>query len=363
MSRPIRQVAVILLLVQLTACASLHALRPDVTKQIDEWIAENEYAKAIGTIEAIGPRREQYQQLQARLPEIRRRAERYETQLVRESLRLAADRRWQEALDVIDLGLERVPDADRLRTTREQVVSERDDYLATLDTRLLISKAEQLVRDLPVRNEIVGIIPRDRDARQARERAQSEAATVAEALLSRGKQARLQREDYLALRCLRLSIKLSPSDEARAALAELEGSRRRNEGAARAAHRHRLAKEKATQRDALITAYKSAFANGDLANARRELDAAATLAPADREILSLESELRLAIDEQVQEGIELGRRRYIVGDIQGALETWTPLLELDPDNKKLQEHIDRARRVLRNLKELEEREPTIKLPG
>ena len=363
MNRHLSPIIGALLLLQLTACASLHALRPDVTEQVDRWIEENEYARAVATIEAMSPQREQYQQLRARLPEIHRRAERYESQLVSESLRLASEQRWQEALDVIDLGLERVPEPDRLKAAREQVASERNQYLATLETRLLISKAEQLVRDLPVHREIAGIVPRNRSARSAYERAERDASNVAESLLTCGRDARAQRENYLALRCLRLSVKLAPSDEARATLAEVESATRRNEGAARAARRQRLAKEKTIQRDALITAYKSAFSTGDLANARRELEAAATIAPADREILSLESELRLAIEEEVQQGIERGRKRYILGDIQGALETWTPLLELDPNNKKLQEHIDRAQRVLRNLKQLEEREPTVRIPG
>lgn len=363
MSPRIPRLAGAFLLLQLTACASLHALRPDITEQVDEWVVEHEYARAIATIEAVSPKREHYQQLQARLPEIRRRAERYESELVQEALRLATEQHWQEALDVIDLGLERVPDGERLQATRDQVLSERDDYLATLNTRLLINHAEQLIRDIPVRNEIAEIVPRDHTARSARDDAQRDAATVAEKLLACGRRAREQSENYLALRCLRLSVELAPSDDARAALAEVESTARRREGAVQAKRRQRLAKEKEAQRDALISAYKIAFAKGDLTSARRDLEAAAALAPADREILSLESELTLAIDEQVQEGIERGRRRYILGDIQGALETWTPLLELDPGNKKLQEHIDRAQRVLRNLKELEEREPTIKLPG
>jgi hypothetical protein len=352
-----------LLLAQLTACASLHALRPDLDRQIDAWVERHEYATAVATIQEVSPKREDYQALQGRLPEIRRAAAHYETRLADEALRLAAEQQWQAALDVIELGLDRVPDGDSLRKTREQVLVERDAYLKTLETRLLISRAEQLARDLPLRTEIAEAVPEDRQARSARTRAAREASQIAGRLLDCGEQARARQETYLALRCLRLAVRLEPDGPARATLAEVERGARRAEGKARTAKRQRLEKRQARERDTLVAAYKDAFATGDLARARRNLEAAAELAPADREILSLESQLRLAIEEQLEIGIEQGRRRYIVGDVQGALETWTPLLELDPNHKQLQDHIDRAERVLRNLRELEEREPTIKLPG
>jgi hypothetical protein len=51
-----------------------------------------------------------------------------------------------------------------------------------------------------------------------------------------------------------------------------------------------------------------------------------------------------------------------VGDIAGALEVWLPLLRVDPGHAELNRRVERAQRVLRNLRAIETRPPTVPLP-
>jgi len=60
------------------------------------------------------------------------------------------------------------------------------------------------------------------------------------------------------------------------------------------------------------------------------------------------------IRENVNQGIELGRKLYSQGQVEQALAVWNKLRDLDPDNENLLSHIDRAERVLEKVKKLRE---------
>ena len=66
--------------------------------------------------------------------------------------------------------------------------------------------------------------------------------------------------------------------------------------------------------------------------------------------------LRKELDKRYRQGIDqkiaAGRKLYSNGKIQEALDVWNSLLEINPDNQKLQGHIDRAERVLKKLQRL-----------
>lgn len=348
------------MLLALSGCASLEAMRSDIGPRVDRWAAEHEYERALDTIARVDPKHPEYAALHARIPQLEKEAANYAQRVIARAEKLAAEEKWQAALDTYEHGLDKLPGNLALREARDRFLRERDERIEYLELRLLISRGQQLVRELPVRHEIVQTTPNDRSARQALARMERESQDVAEALLAQGRAALEAGDAYLAQRCLILASNLSQTDEIRDALAE----------ARKSAPKQKPPKEGTAARrpvpadrgsEALGDA-RSALEEHDLLTARDLLQEAAALQPDDPRVTALQKKLDATIRTEVDTGIERGRRLYSLGNIEGALAVWTPLTQLDPDNRQLNEHIERAKRVLANLRELESKEPSIKLP-
>ena len=68
-------------------------------------------------------------------------------------------------------------------------------------------------------------------------------------------------------------------------------------------------------------------------------------------------QLKVAIDDTIEEGMEASRRLYSQGRFEEALAGWRALLVLDPENEALKAHVARAERVLAKLRALNEKQP------
>lgn len=377
MSRALLRALLPVLLAALAGgCAGLHALRPDVNALVDRWVAEHEYRKALETIAEVKPEHPQYALLRTRIPEIRRRIEVYQHEVVAQAWVLASQDKWGESLKLYDRALKQVPDGLFLRTAREQFLRERDAFVRDLELRLLISRARQLARDLPVYRQKAAALPEKHAPRIELARLEREAQRLAEALLDCGRQALKDHDSYLAQRCLGLADQLAPSEATRESLAaarrpaDTAGNASAREGggqppsaaAQREKQRQELARRREQRSAQLVAGYRSAVANGDLLTARDLLEEAAVLTPGSEEVRKLQQALDEAIDREVQAGITEGRRRYTQGDVEGALTVWVPLQRLAPEHPQLNDYIARARRVLQNLRRIEGREPSIRLP-
>ena len=68
--------------------------------------------------------------------------------------------------------------------------------------------------------------------------------------------------------------------------------------------------------------------------------------------LQLIAKLKKHLEDGEKQRFEAARNLYSKGKTQEALSIWLELKELNPDNAKLQSHIERAEKVLIKLKKL-----------
>jgi len=68
--------------------------------------------------------------------------------------------------------------------------------------------------------------------------------------------------------------------------------------------------------------------------------------------LELAEKLKERLNAGVKQRFEAARSLYSKGKIQEALSIWLELKELEPENIKLQSHINRAEKILTKLKKL-----------
>lgn len=356
-------VLLLALAAQLAGCTLYHAIRPDVAQQVDTWRQENEYGRALETIAAVRPAHPDYVQLQARVPEIEREAEAFEDATIDEGRALIKENRWQEALARYDRGIEKLAGSERLSKARADCLARRDRYVQGLRTQALLRRGEWLVREAPLQEEIFGANPDDAQARRDMDLVTREVDATSHGLYRCGEGALARGVPDLAVNCLALAQRLKPSASTESALARAKQQQTERNQALRLKAQRKLKQKQALKVQGLLSAYELAFSGGDLLQARKALAELQAAQPGSDTVEALEAQFQAAVAERVGRGMEESRRLYSQGKIQQALDNWTALSRLDPENGELIANIARAEKVLAKLRELNEKQPNPRLPG
>ncbi len=349
----------------LAACfPAAQNLRGERTDQLDHWVAEEEYGKALKRIDRVSPKDPAYPSLQERRAEILRLADKYEQALVKEARKLKRSEKWQEAFDLYEQGLSKLPNSERIQKARDEFLTERATRVEALRVEALISKGDWLNRDFRLRKKTVAIVPEDRRARKDLKRTTRELEETSKQLYVCGQRAWERGDNELALRCLSLAEKLRPTSSVKDALVRVKKEQSKRKAKKRRATRKKKEKSDADMARKFLDEYEEAFEQGDLLRAREALAKSKSLQPSNERVEQLEKELELSIANRVKRGMEESRRVYSQGKIQQALDNWRYLSKLDPDNEDIKVHIARAERVLAKVRELSEKQsPASSLKG
>ncbi|MDJ0891504.1 MAG: hypothetical protein QNK18_09980 [Gammaproteobacteria bacterium] len=338
-------------------CVPDQMLVKDVPKQVDRWVAEEEYGKALKLIERVDPDDPQYASLREQRKEILRLADKYEQAVLREGRRLTQNGQWQQADELYTAGMEKLPDSERIAKARAAFVARRAEHVRSLRTEVLINKGNWLARELPLQNQILTALPDDAQAKKSLKRAKREVETTSAGLYLCGQRALDSRNNKLAVQCLALAEQLTPNTSVKDALARAEKEQQKKKAKTRRARRKKQEQFEADKARRLFDAYQDAYKADDLLTARNALAELKTVEPKSDKVEQLGLELEDAIGERLKRGMEESRRLYSQGKIQQALDNWRDLSKLDPENEDLKAHIARAERVLAKLRELSEKQP------
>ncbi len=334
----------------------------DLPKQVDRWVAEEKYGKAIKAIDEVQPDDPQYASVQEQRKEVLRLAEKYEKGVIRDGRRLTREEQWQEAFELYEEGTAKLPDSERIVRARADFLARRAEHVTSVRTEVLINKGNWLARELPLQQEILTTLPDDEKARKGLKRAQRTLDDTSAALYLCGQRALDSRDNALAVRCLALAEQLTPTTSVKDALARAEKEQRKKKAKTRRARRKKQEQSEANKARKLLDEYEEAYEANDLIKARIVLAELKAVEPKNNKVEQLETELEGAIGETVKRGMEESRRLYSQGRIQQALDNWEALSKLDPENEEIKTHIARAERVLAKLRELSEKQPDAKVP-
>lgn len=352
------RLAVSLALLGLSGCANYYAMRWDTAELVDQWVAQQEYGKALETLHNVSPSRKDYPQLRAKLAEVTVKAKRYEEAVIAKSNALQESRHWADADQTYRIALDHLPDSPALNAAYRAFTARRAAELAQLRTQLLLNEGRALAAARPVHNEIQSILPEDADAAQRVTEDAARSETLARQLKRAGEQALSANDLPLAEATLTLARTLHPTPALQPALDRLAAAQARQlkEEERKRQHEHQAERER--QAGAALKRFKKCYRTQDWLCARDALQEVAKLQPDHRELPALQQKLKQRTDTQIKQGMEQGRRLYSQGNIQGALDTWKALQPLDPDNPDLAAHIVRAQRVLEKMQELSDKPPT-----
>lgn len=339
----------------LSGCAFLHSLDRDLDKQVDIWVEQHEYTRALDALRLVSKTHPKYALLVKKQAEVTKAANVYEKNKLKEANDFIARQQWHDAEKSLNESLEKLPDSERLQASYHDFIQQRAQYLKSLYYQLYINKAEWLVKNKDVNQELARAMPTDRDTKKAITQHQQEVQHVYQQLLVCGIEGMNINDLDLAEQCFLLANELQPSDKIKTTIADIQNKLAKLEQKKTVilSKRGKYLLDKAQQE----------MQAGKLKNARNVYN---SIPAADKRhglVRAYKQEMDNRIQSNVSEGIELGRKLYSQGEVERALAVWYDLRELAPDNEHLISHIDRAERVLKKVKRLRKKDSAVIPPS
>lgn len=344
-----RFVNISVLLWMLSGCATTSLMtQQSPSSQIDTWLAQQEYEKALNAIEAIPAEHAEYPQVRARKTEVEKLARRYEEESSAEVWKLQDRGDWAAAIERLDEALDKMPKSSRLAEDKTRLYAEQEKQENIIAYQQRRARAQWLVKQLELQRDMVRVSANGMLEKWTLSRLESDAEGLANELTDDALVAQADGRITQARSDLNLALKLHAVARAEEALAAMEKSSKQQ-----ARKRQVSAKSKKENELAeLGQKYASAMADENWQQAR---DAARTLlkkAPANKEykenLARVEQRVAEAVDELYAQGVAL----YSRGEYEQAAGKWRAALELDPGHEPSRENLMRAERVIKRLERL-----------
>jgi len=338
----------------LHGCAFIQARDSNLPQQIDQWVAADEYAKALNTLKYVAKSHKHYALLMNKKRRILLQAKEFENNSHAMAQTAEKNLQWNKANNIYENALNKLPENSFLQTEYRDFIKRRDDYLENLEFKLSISKGSWLIESRPIQKTIIAANPannraenRYRDAVQEMDETAKDLLRCTEVAIQAGRSA-------LAETCLQTASELSPTYIDKTKLKKLRAQLAKT-------HQKRITRQSNRTRE-LINELKQGYSHDNLQRAQRHLSTIRESDMKNSESKKLTAQLSTLFKKGLANRIESGRRLYSDGKIQDALSIWIPLQSIAPDNAKLEEHIKRAKRVLAKVKKLSDNPATIKGP-
>ena len=380
MRTSLRNIAMVALAL-LQGCTIPSFLRPPTINEINELVARQEFGEALRELQDIPethPERESFRALEA---EVQGLADEYAWAMISRSEAIEEEGDWTSAIAMLVEARQKYPTSEEINTAEQNMRQRQTLLLNDVDDRLALLRAERLLQELPLRQEIARVDPYNLAARRQVVLIQDELASIVERLCIAGEEAlkegdhfsaegyiiiaarieqtprveaameQLREENERRAAAEREEIRLLEAAEAQVATIE-EGDRRREEAARIRAARERRQREV----DQRLDEAREALDQQQLLEARRLVNEAAILAPNSPEVADVQGQLDQRIVRQVDILLRRGNELYTNGHFEQAKQIWETARELDQENDTVRSHIERVDRVLATLRELQARQ-------
>jgi tetratricopeptide (TPR) repeat protein len=372
----------------LCGCTVPSFLRPPTIDELNELVARQEFGEALRELQDIPethPERDNYRALEAEVQDL---ADEYARSMIARSEAIIEEEGdWTSAIAMLVEARRKYPTSEEIDTAEQNMRQRQTMLLNDVDDRLVLLRAERLLQELPLRQEIARVDPYHLAGRRQVAAIQTELAGIVERLSTAGEEALLNGDYFTAEGYIIVAARIERTPRVQAALDQIqreyerramaeqeeirlleeaeaqvvnirEDDRRREETARIRAERERRQREV----DQHLNEARDALDQQQLLEARRLLDEAAILSPDSPEVAEIREELNQRIVRQVEIQLERGNDLYTNGHYEQAKQIWEVTLELDPDNSTVGSQLDTVRsnlervdRVLASLRDLQTR--------
>lgn len=329
-------------LLLLSGC-SLLPTSSDPAQRIDAALSEHRYATALAIIDGAEATQSDYSALQARRDEVARASQRYRDEVLREARRLADNEQWWEAHALLMRAAPLVLESEPIDALGEQLREQEAAALRERLTRWYLALGQALLNSGQVDQALAPFDTPEADIAATEWRRLHHRTTTA--LTELGHFYAEQRQWEAALRTLEMAQRLSPDQPPPQALASarqaIDSAHSRQQTAREEAHR-----KKAQE---LVARYQDSESLDDLLAARTFL-----LRYPDQDLEPLRQRVDRWCQQRFADAMARGEALYARGEYRTAYRLWKQVVPLEPDNTELNSKLERSRRVLENLRTLDE---------
>lgn len=343
------------MLATMAGCAQFSIRQPVTPDQINAWLVEQQYGKALTALDHLPADYPRRAQLLALRPQVQERARSYENStlaLVRDQ---ADDEEFGAALSQLRVARHNYPQSAALAAEEQQLLPLQQNALHELNDRLLIVRTQHLFDELSLQQRVAHIDP-DFPATRVQD-IHARLNRAAGALLECGQRAMRAGKLQRAEQCLTLAQRIQDTQIGRTALASLEQQQSERKKITRTRQQRSQDKLRRQQLEQLLTSANQALARDDLPAARQALSDALAIDSDNSDAIALRATIDSAINARVEVALRKGNQLYRSGNIEQAQRVWNEGLQLDPDHPQLRANVERAARVLQNLQAIKQQTP------
>ena len=359
---------------QMTGCASLVTSRGNANDRIEYWLSQQEYGKALAVVADLkgspSPASNNLREIQEK---INAQIATYEQQVMAKAESAVAANDWGAAFDLYREALSRVPDSQRLQQGQRRLLQRHAEYLDKLELERLIAKGEWTLKDLEVSRLAGASNSGGWLGRYLLSRKLASAHELALEMEEHGKHALERKDQTLARRILTVAWSLlnaiqRPTLETRLQERIEEETRILGEQQ-RAAETHsttqrtpseqpsengRSATNSQEQKDTklLMADLRKAGREKNLVEAQKLMSELERRGVETQEFRTLSRQIASDVAKHAKHLIEIGATHYSQQRYQEAMDVWKQAHALDPDNEQLNARIKRVTRVLEKLQDL-----------
>ncbi|MDZ7662380.1 hypothetical protein [Thiohalophilus sp.] len=350
----LRVVSVIALSLLLSNCAYLHSFDANLPEKIDQWVEEEKYQKALNTLEHVKPDNDNYALLMRKKEQILHLADKLEQETIASANRLVARNEWHKASQLYEETLKKIPEHEKLRQSHAGFLDKRQAYLEDLELRLLIKKGAWLGNSSDLYRQIKNTVPGNYQTVSGIRDYERDRQQALQALIECAQTASAADKLDLTRTCLTLAQRIDSrvQDDPRLASARKKISRAKEASL-------RQYKQQTTD---LLANLRKGYSLDNLQRSHDHLKNSNDFSTLDSEALDLLDDLDKHLKTGIEQRMESARRLYSAGKIEHALKIWESLQTIAPDNQKLEAYIERAHRVLKKLRQLQEKGSVIPYP-
>lgn len=263
----------------------------------------------------------------------------YEKSVVEKAVERANRGRWTEAFEILDDGLDHWDDSPAIVDAMNQLKAREARLYRRLHAKLLLAEADWITSRRAQTEELSRLHRRDaRRLAVSWDRRTEDLAEHLEKLAERF----IKAEDWNGARNLLLAAGEVSGKDLSARIVAVEERMPPPE------ERRDVSGELKARAGQLLAEYEKSGDMSDLVAARKHIFGHNSQGQLDTYAAQLEDISR----RRFEQGVIAGDQLYAAGRYQEARDTWQAVLELYPDNAELQKKLERANKVLENLRAL-----------
>ena len=332
----------IVLALSLSGCSLIYSYSDNLPQRVDQWIIDNKYNVALNTISYIKPSHKNYRILQKKKKIIQEKMVAYENIAIKKSTKLSTQGEWIKAFKLIDESSKNLLDKKNINKHRAILLSKRNKLIASYENNILYDQAKNLVDKMPLYEKINKTV-------SSSERNQLDIVAFNDARhetsLRLAQRCEQQYKNALyddALTTIDFALKLNPEKEVVSRLKIIKVRVKAELKLLEASHLNKI--------KTLLGKLSQGYSHLILKEAKETI--AWLKKNKIKSHLVLAKKLTERLNAGVKQRFEAARSLYSKGKTQEALSIWLELKELEPENIKLQSHIERAEKILIKLKKL-----------